>query len=210
MPDPATLALFALAAAALVAIPGPNHLYIATRSIADGRRAGLASCLGVETGTLVHTLAAAAGLSAVVASSATAFEVVRWLGVAYLALLAWRALHGPAPGAPSAAPGAAGPSLRRVYLDGLAVNVLNPKVALFFLAFLPQFVDPAAGATAGQVLVLGAVLSLIGTAANVVWAIGADALGARLRRRPALVCRATAASFAALAVVAAIAGGRRG
>jgi threonine/homoserine/homoserine lactone efflux protein len=211
MPEPTTLALFALAAAALVAIPGPNHLYIATRSIADGRRAGLASGLGVETGTLVHTLAAAAGLSALVASSAAAFETVRWLGVGYLLVLAWRALRAAGPDAAAGPDGGAGggASLRRAYVDGVVVNVLNPKVALFFLAFLPQFVDPAAGATALQVIVLGAVLSVLGTAANVAWAVGADALGGRLRRRPVLVRRVTAGSFAALAVVAAVAGGRR-
>ncbi len=209
MPELATLAVFALAAAALVAIPGPNHLFIAAQSIAGGPRAGLASALGIETGTLVHTVAAAVGLSALVASSAAAFAVVRWLGVAYLLLLAWRAWRAPplAAGAPGTARAAAG--LRRAYLQGVAVNVLNPKVALFFLAFLPQFVDPDAGGPAGQVLVLGAVLSVLGMTSNAVWAFGAGAVGRRLHDRPGLLRRTTALAYAGLAVVAALVGGRR-
>jgi threonine/homoserine/homoserine lactone efflux protein len=212
VPELATLAVFALAAAALVAIPGPNHLFIAAQSIAGGPRAGLASGLGVETGTLVHTAAAAVGLSALVASSATAFAVVRWLGVAYLLVLAWRALRAPAApalaGDARAAPPAPG-RLRRAYLEGVAVNVLNPKVALFFLAFLPQFVDPGVGATAVQVLVLGAVLTTLGMASNLAWALGAGAVARRLRGRPTLIRRGTAVAYAGLAVVAAVIGGRR-
>jgi threonine/homoserine/homoserine lactone efflux protein len=92
MPEPATLLLFALAALALVAVPGPNLIYIATRSLGEGRRAGVASALGVETGTLVHVTAAVVGLSALIASSATAFEVVRYAGAAYLVILGVRAL----------------------------------------------------------------------------------------------------------------------
>jgi threonine/homoserine/homoserine lactone efflux protein len=140
MPAPATLLVFALAAGVLVAIPGPNHIYIVTRSIAQGRTVGLASALGVETGTLVHISAATVGLSALIASSAMAFDTLRYAGAVYLGYLGIRALlrderldvEGPA---------AERPSLRRAYLDGILVNVLNPKVALFFLAFLPQFVD---------------------------------------------------------------------
>jgi threonine/homoserine/homoserine lactone efflux protein len=209
VPELGTLAVFALAASALVAIPGPNHLFIAAQSIAGGPRAGLASGLGIETGTLVHVVAAAVGLSAVIASSATAFAVVRWAGVAYLLVLAWRALRSPPPGAPSAAERPAPGGLRRTYLQGVAVNVLNPKVALFFLAFLPQFVDPEAGGTAGQVLVLGFVLSVLGMTSNVAWALGAGAAGRRLQRRPDLVRRSTAGAYAGLALLAALVGGRR-
>ncbi|TYK53284.1 LysE family translocator [Actinomadura decatromicini] len=173
--------LFLLAALTLVAIPGPNHLYITTRSIGEGRRAGVASALGVETGTLVHIAAAAAGLSAVVAASATAFGVLRYAGAAYLVFLAYRTLRGrdefdgpvlkPQP-------------LRRVYLDGMLVNVLNPKVVLFFLAFLPQFVDRDAGAVPLQIAVMGVVLALIGLVSDIVYAVAAGSIGAWLRARP--------------------------
>jgi hypothetical protein len=132
MPSPATLLLFAAAALALVAIPGPNHLYIVTRSLSQGRRIGLASAFGVETGTLVHICAAAAGISAVIASSAVAFHTLRYVGAAYLAFLGVRALlrddttrlDGPA---------ARPPSVRRAYFDGVLVNVFNPKTVLLFL-----------------------------------------------------------------------------
>ncbi len=174
--------LFFLAALTLVAIPGPNHLYITTRSIGEGRRAGFMSAFGVETGTLVHVAAAAAGLSAVVAASATAFGILRYAGAAYLLYLAVRTLRGgdgheeirlkPQP-------------LHRVYLDGVLVNVLNPKVVLFFLAFLPQFVDQDAGAVPAQIVVLGLVLTLIGLTVDLIYAAAAGSIGGWLRSRPA-------------------------
>jgi threonine/homoserine/homoserine lactone efflux protein len=185
MPAPATLLVFALAASVLVAIPGPNHIYIVTRSIAQGRRIGLASAFGVETGTLVHISAATVGLSALVASSAVAFDTLRYAGAAYLAYLGIRALL--RDDAIELDGGAAPPSARRAYLDGVLVNVLNPKVALFFLAFLPQFVDPARGATSTQILVLGLVVFAIATTSDVVYALAAGALGGWLRSRPAFV-----------------------
>ena len=185
MPAPATLLVFALAASVLVAIPGPNHVYIVTRSIAQGRRIGLASAFGVETGTLVHISAATVGLSALVASSAVAFDTLRYAGAAYLAYLGIRALL--RDDALELDGGAAPPSARRAYLDGVLVNVLNPKVALFFLAFLPQFVDPARGATSTQILVLGLVVFAIATTSDVVYALAAGALGGWLRSRPAFV-----------------------
>jgi threonine/homoserine/homoserine lactone efflux protein len=185
MPAPATLLVFALAASVLVAIPGPNHIYIVTRSIAQGRRIGLASAFGVETGTLVHISAATVGLSALVASSAVAFDTLRYAGAAYLAYLGIRALL--RDDAIELDGLAAPPSARRAYLDGVLVNVLNPKVALFFLAFLPQFVDPARGATSTQILVLGLVVFAIATTSDVVYALAAGALGGWLRSRPAFV-----------------------
>jgi threonine/homoserine/homoserine lactone efflux protein len=185
MPAPATLLVFALAASVLVAIPGPNHIYIVTRSIAQGRRIGLASAFGVETGTLVHISAATVGLSALVASSAVAFDTLRYAGAVYLAYLGIRALL--RDDAIELDGGAAPPSARRAYLDGVLVNVLNPKVALFFLAFLPQFVDPARGATSTQILVLGLVVFAIATTSDVVYALAAGALGGWLRSRPAFV-----------------------
>jgi threonine/homoserine/homoserine lactone efflux protein len=183
MPAPATLLVFAVAASVLVAIPGPNHLYIVTSSIAQGRRIGLASALGVETGTLVHVSAATVGLSALVASSAMAFNALRFAGAAYLVYLGLRALLRDEEAALDGG-GTVAPSARRAYLDGVLVNVLNPKVALFFLAFLPQFVDPARGSASTQILVLGLVVFAIATTSDVLYALAAGALGSWLRRRP--------------------------
>ena len=208
MPEPATLLLFALASVALVVVPGPNLIYIMTRGATQGPRVGLASALGVETGTLVHIAAAALGLSALLASSATAFEIVRYGGAAYLLYLGVRTLRS---SKDEAGPGAAPtqPALGRVFAEGVLVNVLNPKVALFFLAFLPQFVDPDLGATTGQVLVLGAVFFVIATVLDLLYMLAASLLGARLGARPALLRRLSGGVYIVLAAVALAAGGRR-
>ncbi len=205
-----TLMLFAFSAAVLVAVPGPNLLYIMTRSIADGRRVGIASALGVETGTLVWVAAAAAGLAAVLASSELAFNVVKWAGVAYLVYLGLHTLLRPAPDQLEGAT-PAGASLRGAYLQGLVVNVLNPKVALFFLAFLPQFIDPGRDAT-GQILVLGAIFFVIALLIDLAYALGAGALGSWLRRRPAFLRRqhyVTGSVYLLLGAAAALAGDGR-
>jgi threonine/homoserine/homoserine lactone efflux protein len=218
MPEPATLLVFLAAALVLIAIPGPNLVYIATRSASEGRSSGLASALGVETGTLVHVGLATAGLSALLASSAVAFSAVKYLGAAYLILLGLRALrrpttHGAGPGAPPPAV-----SLRRAYRQGLLVQLLNPKVAIFFLAFLPQFVDPARGTVALQILVLGAILALVGLAIDAAYAVAAASVGRRVRARGVSAGRAgdgragrraTGAIYLTLGVVAALTGERR-
>lgn len=178
MIDSSTLLVFAATSAAVVAVPGPNHLYITARGVAQGRRAGVASALGVETGTLVHIAAAAAGLSYLIARSAALFSVVKWAGVAYLAYLGLRALTS----GEAAAHEALAQPLHRVFLEGVLVNVLNPKTVLFFLAFLPQFVDPS-GDVPGQVVLLGLVLAVIGLTSDLAYALTAGALGRRLRAR---------------------------
>ena len=178
MPAPETLGLFALAALALVAIPGPNLVYIANRALADGRRAGLASVLGVETGTLVWVCAAAAGLSALLASSAVAFDAVRYAGAAYLVYLGIRTLRA---GDDDDAPEPAAASLGRAYREALLVQLSNPKVAVFFLALLPQFVVDDRGPAATQILVLGLVLACVGVTVSSLWALAAGSLGGRLR-----------------------------
>jgi threonine/homoserine/homoserine lactone efflux protein len=211
MPAPSTLLLFAAAAMALVAIPGPNHLYIVTRSISQGRRIGLASAFGVETGTLVHICAAAAGISALIASSTVAFHALRYVGAAYLAFLGVRALLRDDALSLDGA-GAQGPSVRRAYLDGVLVNVFNPKTVLLFLAFLPQFIDPHRGAAATQVLVLGVIVFTIGTTSDVLYALAAGALGGWLRTRPAFLRRQrflAGGAYLGLAAVATLVGGHR-
>jgi threonine/homoserine/homoserine lactone efflux protein len=180
---PSALAVFSLAALALLAVPGPAVLYIVARSVHQGRGAGLASVLGIHLGTLVHVLAATLGLSAVLASSATAFTVVKVAGAVYLVYLGVRTLLGG-----SALENPAQPVVRRRRRDvaeGVLVNVLNPKTALFFLAFLPQFVDPSRGSPALQVLVLGCVFMLLGIVTDSLWALGAGAAGESLRRHRA-------------------------
>jgi threonine/homoserine/homoserine lactone efflux protein len=209
VPEPQTLLLFAASAVALVAVPGPNLIYIVTRSIDQGRRAGVASALGVETATLVHIAAAAAGLSAALASSATAFTVVKYAGAAYLVFLAVRAFRERGEDPEGERAPAAG---TRVFAEGFVVNLLNPKVALFFLAFLPQFVDADAGAAWIQVLVLGALLAAIGLSIDLLYALAAGSLGGLIRGNPAvrrIRARAAGGVYLALAAVT-LAGGRRG
>ena len=139
--------IFMGAAVALLLIPGPAVLYITARSASQGRLAGLVSVLAIETANFIHALAATLGLSAILLTSALAFDVVKYLGAAYLIYLGIRRLIAPAePDADMMRR----ESLSRIYWQGLAINLLNPKTALFFFAFLPQFVSPAAGNVAGQ------------------------------------------------------------
>ena len=176
------LGLFLVAAGVLIAIPGPNHLYIVSRSVADGRRAGILAGLGVELGTLVHVGLAAAGLSYLVAASATAFAAVKYAGAAYLFYLAFRALRA---GDHLEVPAANSQRLRWTseVRRAATVNLLNPKVILFFVAFLPQFLEPARGAVWSQVLILGALLGCLGVTSNVVYALSASAVARAWRRR---------------------------
>src|SRR2546423_8382436 len=159
MPTPSVLIVFAAASLALLLVPGPAVLYIVTRSVAQGRRAGLVSVLGVHVGSVVHVAAAAVGLSVLLASSATAFGVVKILGAGYLGWLGARNLSRREE---AAVEEVAPVSHRRLFTQGIVVNVLNPKTAIFFLAFLPQFVNPARGPVAAQVLVLRACFILLG------------------------------------------------
>ena len=181
MPSTSTFLLFGLAAMGLLVIPGPAVLYIVTRSIHQGRAAGLVSVLGVATGSLVHVAAAALGLSALLMSSAVAFEAVKLLGAAYLIWLGIRTLRGRAED--DLTEGTEAAKLSRAYTQGVVVNVLNPKTALFFLAFLPQFVDPDAGRPAPQMLVLGALFVTLGVLSDGTYALVASRLGGWLRTR---------------------------
>ena len=180
MPDASTLLLFAAACLALDIIPGPAVLYIVARSLHQGRRAGLASVLGVQAGGLVHVLAATAGLSALLMSSALAFTLVKYAGAAYLVYLGIRTLLERHAHAASLQPQDA-VSLRGAFLQGMTVNILNPKTALFFLAFLPQFVQPERGPVAPQVLLLGLLFVLIATVSDGTYALLAEVAGRYLR-----------------------------
>jgi threonine/homoserine/homoserine lactone efflux protein len=179
MPQWSTIAVFLLAGIVLVIVPGPNILYIVARGVHQGRTAGLVSALGVETGTLVHVAAAALGVSALLASSAAAFAVVKYAGAAYLLWLGVRTLLAKDAAREAAPPPPA--SLRVIFWQGVAVNVLNPKTALFFLAFLPQFVDPTLGSAGMQILVLGCLLTALGLASDGVYALLAGGIGSWLK-----------------------------
>jgi threonine/homoserine/homoserine lactone efflux protein len=203
MPDATTFAVFALACLAFLAIPGPSVFYIVTRSLVQGRRAGVTSMLGVQTGGLVHVVAAAFGVSALIASSAAAFTVVKYAGAAYLVFLGLRKLFGPHDEEPEIEHGPA--SAARLFGHGVVVNVLNPKTALFFLAFLPQFVDPSAGPVAPQMLVLGLLLVSLGVLSDGTYALLAARVGSHLRARRRLE-RISGGIFVGLGVVAALAG----
>ena len=185
VPEPTSLGLFVVAALLLLLTPGPAVLYIVTRSIDQGRRAGIVSMLGVHVGTLVHIAAAAAGLSALLAASAAAFTTVKYLGAAYLVYLGLRRLLQPAP-APGMAP-IREPRLRRAFLDGVVVNVLNPKTALFFLAFLPQFVDISRGHVGTQILLLGGLFVVLGVITDGSFALAAGTAAEWLRGHPRFV-----------------------
>jgi threonine/homoserine/homoserine lactone efflux protein len=177
-----TLGVFIAAAVALLLFPGPAVIYIVTRSLGQGRIAGLVSVLGVCTGTLVHVAAAALGLSALMMSSALAFSVVKYMGAVYLIALGIRALmaRDEMPAQLTLGPA----DLRRVYTQGVIVNVLNPHTALFFFAFLPQFVDPSKGHAAGQMVLLGLLFVLLSALTDSGWALVAGTAGNRIKRSP--------------------------
>ena len=182
MPSAGTFALFSLAALALIVVPGPAVLYIVAQSIDGGRAAGLLSALGVAVGGLVHVTAAAIGLSALLLSSATAFTVVKLAGAAYLIGLGLYTLFVRQEDAGDAVRRER--RLRRSFGQGVIVNVLNPKTALFFVAFLPQFVDRDAGSVAAQLLVLGLVFVALAVVSDSLWALAAGAAASRLRGSP--------------------------
>jgi threonine/homoserine/homoserine lactone efflux protein len=203
-PDSTRLWLFCLAALALLAVPGPAVLYIVVQSAEQGRRAGLASVAGVHLGTLVHVAAASVGLSALIVASATAFSALKYAGAAYLVLLGIRKLAARDPEEQEELPRRPD-LLRRAFLRGAVVNVLNPKTALFFLAFLPQFLDPARGGVWSQALVLGLAFGALGLISDSLYALAAGTLGGLLRRRRRALRRGSGVAYVGLGAVAALA-----
>jgi threonine/homoserine/homoserine lactone efflux protein len=174
-----SLLLFVTGAAILLAIPGPAIMYIVSRSIGQGRAAGLVSAMGIATGTLFHVAAATLGLSALLASSALAFQFVKYLGAAYLIYLGIRVLRSGDAQMLEAAKGEQ--RLPRIFAQGVLVNLLNPKTALFFLAFLPQFVDTARGHAALQIFELGVLFALMGWCSDSIWALAAGTVAEKFR-----------------------------
>ena len=182
MLDVSHIGIFVAAAIALLLTPGPAVLYIVTRSVEQGRAAGLISVAGICSGTLVHVVAATLGLSALLVSSARAFTIVRYAGAAYLIVLGIQTLARRQPDAAGIAIERA--ALRRVFAQGVIVNVLNPHTALFFFAFLPQFVNPSRGHVAVQMLALGLLFVGLSATTDSGWAIAAGTAGDWIRRHP--------------------------
>src|SRR5438270_2279829 len=210
MPALSTMAIFLLAALGLLLIPGPSVLYIITRSVAQGKRAGLASVLGVEMGSLTHAAAAALGLSALLLTSALAFSLVKYLGAAYLLYLGVRTLlvREESQQAQTTTP----KSFSQLFAQGFLVNLLNPKTALFFYAFLPQFVNPGRGPVAGQILLLGVLFVLLASCTDCLYALLGSTVGQWLTRSARIrsIRRyVTGSVYIVLGITAALAGSEK-
>lgn len=201
MPDLTQLALYFAAALVLAVTPGPGIFYVAARTLAGGRAEGVASSFGTGVGGLVHVLAGSLGVSAIVLASAELFTTLKFVGAAYLIWLGFRTLlsarrEGLGGLDGEAAAKAIGP--RRAFREGALVEALNPKTAGFFLAFIPQFVDPSAGHVALQFVVLGFVSVALNTIADVVVAFAASGIRKGAAARPALIRQLREASGAAM------------
>jgi threonine/homoserine/homoserine lactone efflux protein len=206
MSDGSTLLLFVGASLALLAIPGPAVIYVVTRSIEHGRAAGMTSMLGVETGTFAYALAAAAGLSGLIAASVTAFTIVKYAGAAYLVYLGVRKLLERDQAQDAVAAGRS-----RLFLKGALVQLLNPKIAIFFVAFLPQFVDRSGGPVAAQILVLGTIFTLLAILSDGAYVLLAGAVSGWLRsgrRARSWLARFSGGIYIGLGLTAALSGSR--
>ncbi len=199
VPSFSAIEVFALASVVLLLVPGPSVLYVVAQSAEHGRRAGLASVTGIHVGTIVHIVAATVGLSALIVASATAFTTVKLVGACYLIYVGIRKLlerdvplrvrEG---------------TRRRLFAQGVVVNILNPKTALFFLAFLPQFVDPDRGATWSQVFVLGVLFMLLGFVTDSLYALSAGTIAVAFRRKRKAFRYGSGAVFIGLGTLAAL------
>jgi threonine/homoserine/homoserine lactone efflux protein len=188
MPDLTQFFLYLAAALLLAVTPGPGIFYVAARSLAGGRAEGIASSFGTALGGLVHVLAGALGVSALVLASAELFTALKWLGAAYLVWLGVRTMMASRRDIPGADPSPA-MGARRAFREGVVVEALNPKTAAFFLAFIPQFLDPSAGPVAVPFIVLGAISVTLNTLADIVVAIGASRIREGAASRPAFIRR---------------------
>src|SRR5215472_12462177 len=210
MPTPQTLLAFALVSAGIMVIPGPSNFFLLAHGIWHGRRSALASMTGIETASALRVLLTAAGLSAVLAASAVAFNLIRWAGVAYLIYLGVRAFRPHRSATPAQTTGQAVPVARSAH-KGLLVGLGNPKMAIFFIAFFPQFIHPADGSETGQVLVLGTIFWIIGAVWDLAFACASGTIGAWLHQRPRLQAaqpRVEGLAYLGLAGWAALTGAR--
>ncbi len=204
---PEKLALFIVSSIALLVVPGPAVLYIVTRSLSQGRGAGLASMAGVNAGALTHTLAAALGLSAILVSSALAFSVVKYVGAAYLVFIGVQQFLSKKGALENIE--LKRDSLQRIFTQGYIVSLFNPKLALFFFAFLPQFVDAKHGSVTAQMLVLGLTFVTLAAISDGTYAMLSSSLGRWLNRNPKLASRqkyVTGSVYVGLGLTAALTG----
>jgi threonine/homoserine/homoserine lactone efflux protein len=207
-----TLLAFSLAALVLLVIPGPAVMYIVARSAAQGRRAGLVSVAGIHLGTVVHVVAAMVGLSAILAASATAFTTIKLIGAGYLIWLGLQSIRSHRSVVDDGGePAVEVRPLARIFIDGVILNILNPKTALFFLSFVPQFIDPASTHPVLDLATLGAVFIALGFVSDGAYALAGGWVGSALRRSPRfrrtkdLVAGTT---YIGLGAVTALSGGR--
>lgn len=182
LPDPAAFAVFLTASIVISITPGPDLTYVFARGLAHGSRAGLVSVAGIVSGLVVHTLLVALGLAALVAESDTAFDVIRYVGAAYLLWMGYRLIRSRAGLAENGPPDTS--RWATIYLQGLLTNLLNPKILLFFLAFLPQFADPTRGSVGLQIAILGGILIACGLVALTSTALASGSLRRLLARHP--------------------------
>lgn len=200
MPELSSLVLFFAAALLLAVTPGPGIFYVAARTLAGGRSEGVASSFGTGLGGLVHVVAGSLGVSAIVLTSAELFTALKLVGALYLVWIGWRTIRSARSDAAVLAGGMAAPAVgaARAFREGVLVEALNPKTAAFFLAFIPQFVDPAAGPVPLQFVVLGATSVVLNTLADIVVAFAASGIRSGASSRPALVRRLREASGGAM------------
>lgn len=182
MIDPAKFTLFITVSWALILAPGPDMLYVITRGMTHGRKAGMLSATGVICGILVHTTAAALGLTVIFQTSAFAFQIVKYIGAFYLMYLGLKAWKDKT--SLSLQPSPSTVSSRRLFLQGVLSNVFNPKIAIFFLAFLPQFVDKGNGQVTLQLIILGLTFAFLGFVFLLVVAYSSGTIGRWITRRP--------------------------
>ena len=190
----ATWAAFVAAAVALNLTPGSDVLFASATGLRGGPRAGVVAGIGVGLGSLVHVALAVGGVAALLAAYPPAFTALRWAGAGYLLWLAWKAWRAPVPGR-----GQGAPDLWQALRQGWLTNVLNPKVAIFVLAFLPQFADPSLGSVAGQLAIFGLTLTVTGTLITCLYGALAGVLGRRLQQAGRAMNRVAAVVFAGLA-----------
>ncbi|WNC15820.1 LysE family translocator [Brevibacillus brevis] len=200
-----TIWLFVIAAATLLIIPGPAVFYIMARSIDQGKKAGLVSVLGVSLGGSVHVLAGAIGVSAILMTSATAFSIVKYLGAAYLIYLGCRTLFSRSDQTASDVPQAPRKKLAKIFYESALVEVMNPKTALFFLAFFPQFISPSGGSVPLQFLLLGAIFIILAFISDGLYAILAASIRKRMKVSSKLQNRITGYLYIVLGVFSAFA-----
>jgi threonine/homoserine/homoserine lactone efflux protein len=183
MPDPSTLAGFILLALGMVLTPGPNMVYLISRSISQGPTAGLISLGGIALGFLVYVLCAAFGITALVFAVPFAYDALRLAGAVYLLYLAWQALR-PGGSSPFHVRDLAHDGPRKLFAMGFLTSLLNPKIAMFYLALLPQFIDPGAGSVLAQSVVLGLIQIAVSVSVNTLITIAAGSIALFLRTRP--------------------------